>query len=105
MVTTIGQTASLAGLRGPGESTSVEEKIRASSLEFERILLRQMLREVRASSLVDSSSESKAYMDISDDRMAGFLAESGGLGFGKAMAEQFIRQLEMSRTAMSPKSD
>jgi Rod binding domain-containing protein len=75
-----------------------EDKVRVSCAEFERTLLRQMLREIRSGSLVESSSESRSYMEIADDRMADSLVRSGGVGLGAAMAEQFLRQIDSARS-------
>jgi Rod binding domain-containing protein len=75
-----------------------EDKVRVACAEFERTLLRQMLREVRSGSLIEGSSESRSYMEIADDRMADSLVKSGGVGLGAAMAEQFLRQIDSARS-------
>lgn len=75
-----------------------EDKVRVACAEFERTLLRQMLREVRSGSLIESSTESRSYMEIADDRMADSLVRSGGVGLGAAMAEQFLRQIDSARS-------
>jgi Rod binding domain-containing protein len=90
--------AELAGPYGAGNAGTYEDKIRAGCAEFERILLRQMLREVRAGSLVQSSSESQSYMELADDRMADFMTQAGGLGLGKAMADQFLGQIRAAKS-------
>lgn len=90
-------SAALTGPHGIGSVGSYEDKIRAGCAEFERILLRQMLREVRAGSLVQSSTESQSYMELADDRMADFMAQAGGLGLGRAMAEQFLGQIKAAK--------
>lgn len=75
-----------------------EDKVRVACAEFERTLLRQMLREIRSGSLIEASSESRSYMEIADDRMADSLVKSGGVGLGAAMAEQFLRQIDSARS-------
>lgn len=75
-----------------------EDKVRVACAEFERTLLRQMLQEMRSGSMVESSSESRSYTDLADDRMADSLVRSGGVGLGKAMAEQFLRQIDSARS-------
>lgn len=90
--------AALAGPNGFDNAGSYEDKIRKGCAEFERILLRQMLREVRAGSLVQSSTESQSYMELADDRMADFMTQAGGLGLGKAMAEQFLAQIRAAQS-------
>lgn len=90
--------AALSGPYGTGATGGTyEDKIRAGCAEFERILLRQMLREVRSGSLVESSTESQSYMELADDRMAEFMTQAGGLGLGKAMAGQFLGQIRAAK--------
>jgi len=69
--------------------------IRDASQAFEELLLRQMLREVHRSSLVPTLGQpTDAYTEIADDHFAKFFADSGGLGFGRAMADQLIGQIK-----------
>jgi len=69
--------------------------IRDASQAFEELLLRQMLREVHRSSLVPTLGQpTDAYTEIADDHFAKFFANSGGLGFGRAMADQLIGQIK-----------
>lgn len=89
--------SSFIGSLDAGTAKTYEDKIRDGCAEFERILLRQMLREVRSGSLVQSSSESQSYMELGDDRLADILTQSGGLGLGKAMAEQFLGQIRTAK--------
>lgn len=85
-------------LRASVASTNDEAKfkaIRDASQAFEELLLRQMLREVHRSSLVPTLGQpTDAYTEIADDHFAKFFADSGGLGFGRAMADQLISQIK-----------
>lgn len=70
-------------------------KIRDSAMGFETALLRQMLREVRSASLDPmKATTSGGYLSLVDDHMADLMTKSGGLGFGRAMADQLIAQLK-----------
>lgn len=70
-------------------------KIRDSAMGFETALLRQMLREVRGASLDPmQATTSGGYLSLVDDHMADLMTKSGGLGFGRAMADQLIAQLK-----------
>jgi len=73
-------------------------EIRRASQEFESILIRQMLQKMRDSSINPYRDEtSNAYLALGDDQFAKIISESGGFGFGQAMAEQLIRQIEQAR--------
>jgi len=70
-------------------------KIRESAMGFETALLRQMLREVRSASIDPmQATTSGGYLSLVDDHMADLMTKSGGLGFGRAMADQLIGQLK-----------
>jgi len=56
-----------------------------------------MLREIRSGSLSPESSESRGYLEIADDQLADIFSKSGGLGFGNAMADQFLRQIGVAK--------
>lgn len=78
-------------------------KIQQTAQAFESILLRQMLREVRQSSILAKPADShSAYLEMADEQMANHLAEQGGFGFGKAMAEQLMRQVSAAQLINSP---
>lgn len=71
------------------------QKIKDNAQAFEGILIRQMLKELRNSPFVESTqNDSKAYVDMADDQLANTLAKNGGFGFGKAMAELMLRQIQ-----------
>ncbi len=78
-----------------GQQTAQAEKIRQAAEGFERALLRQMLKELRSSSLSTGRSlVSEGYSQIGDDHLADHLARSGGLGLADAMARQMIGQIQ-----------
>jgi len=75
-------------------SINSEASIRDAAQQFEAILLKQMFRELRSSSLAESvSASSGAYREMADEQMANHLAKSGAFGFGKAMADQMLAQI------------
>ena len=73
------------------------KKIQKNAQEFEGILVRQMLRELRESPFAPQGDiMSKSYQDSADDQLAKHIAQAGGLGFGKAMADLMLRQIQQS---------
>ena len=101
MASAVSMASVLPGSAGAA-SLSVDQaiyalKIKEASGEFEKLLIRQMLREIRSGSLVSSSSESRGYMDIADDQLVDVFQGSGGLGFGTAMAQQFLQQIGVAK--------
>ncbi len=79
------------------------EKIRQAAEGFERTLLRQMLKELRSSSLsAGQSLVSQGYGQIADDHLADHLARSGGLGLADAMARQMMGQIRLAGLTKAP---
>ncbi len=73
------------------------QKIQKNAQEFEGILVRQMLRELRESPFApQADAMSKAYQEAADDQLAKHIVQAGGLGFGKSMAELMLRQIQQS---------
>lgn len=106
---------SMAGLRaeasrsqlanGTATSGSQADTIRKNAQEFENILVRQMLRELRQSPFApEADSMKRAYLDMADEQLASHISASGGLGFGKAMAEMMLKQIKLSALINSPTS-
>ena len=61
------------------------------------MLIRQMLRELRQSPFKpEVRTDSKAYLEMGDEQLSKSLAQSGGFGFGKAMADLMLRQIQTS---------
>lgn len=74
------------------------KKIKQSTQEFEAVLLRQMLRELRSTAINPNNKNSHStYLEMADEQMANQLAAQGGMGFGKAMAQQMIQQIQASK--------
>ena len=90
-------------LSSPVADTEQVKKIKKSAQEFEAVLLRQLLKEVRTSSLVDANRGShSSYLDMADEQMANQLSAQGGFGFGKAMADQMLKQVHAAKLINSP---
>ena len=72
------------------------EKIKHTAQEFEAVLLRQMMREMRGSVFSEASKggSNATYLSMADEQLANSMAAQGGLGFGKAMAQQMIQQVQ-----------
>ena len=84
------------------EDTAQINKIKQSAQEFEAVLLRQMLKEVRSSALADpNKSSNSTYIQIADEQLANQLAAQGGFGFGKAMADQMLKQVQAAKLITS----
>jgi Rod binding domain-containing protein len=82
--------------------TEQVKKIKQSAQEFEAVLLRQLLREVRSSSMVDSNKGiNSAYLQMADEQLANQLVSQGGFGFGKAMADQMLKQVQAAKLITS----
>lgn len=88
----------------PAEAAAVQVgKIEQAAQGFEAVLVRQMLRELRQSSLNTSKSDvHAAYLQIGDEHLANHLVQSGGLGFAKAMASQMLEQIRLAQLIASP---
>ena len=85
-------------LAAPVADSEQVKKIKQSAQDFEAVLLRQLLREVRSSSLSDSSKSSNStYLQMADEQLANQLAAQGGFGFGKSMAEQMLKQVQAAK--------
>ena len=75
------------------------QKIKQTAQDFEAVLLRQMMREIRNSAFSESSKggSNAAYLSLADEQMANNMAAQGGFGFGKAMAQQMIQQAQAAQ--------
>ena len=90
----VSRTALASGSASP---VSKADTIRKNAQEFENILVRHMLRELRQSPFApEADSMKKAYLDMADEQLASHISASGGLGFGKAMAEMMLKQIKLS---------
>ena len=79
--------------------TAQIQKIKQTAQDFEAVLLRQMMREIRNSAFSESNKggSNAAYLSLADEQMANNMAAQGGFGFGKAMAEQMIQQVKAAQ--------
>ena len=83
---------------GMADSPQIQ-KIKQTAQEFEAVLLRQMMREIRNSVFSESSKggSNATYLSLADEQMANNMAAQGGFGFGKAMATQMIQQVQAAQ--------
>jgi len=89
-------------LTAPVADSDQVKKIKQSAQDFEAVLLRQMLKEIRSSALADSNKGSNStYLDMADEQLANQLAAQGGFGFGKAMADQMLKQVQAAKLITS----
>lgn len=99
MVQALSMAAGPAAVTDPSATQAAQiQKIRQAAEGFERALLRQMLQELRTSSLGASSSlVSQGYTQIGDDHLADHLSRAGGLGLAQAMSQQLLAQMQLSK--------
>jgi len=100
-MTTLAVGAPSGATAGPkaldGVDPAITQKIQKNAQEFEGILVRQMLRELRESPFAPQGDiMSKSYQESADEQLAKHIVQAGGLGFGKAMAELMLRQIQQS---------
>jgi Rod binding domain-containing protein len=89
-------------LSAPVADSAQVKKIKQSAQEFEAVLLRQLLKEVRSSALADPNKGSNStYLDMADEQLANQLSAQGGFGFGKAMADQMLKQVQAAKLITS----
>jgi len=89
-------------LSAPVADSEQVKKIKQSAQEFEAVLLRQLLKEVRSSALADPNKGSNStYLDMADEQLANQLSAQGGFGFGKAMADQMLKQVQAAKLITS----
>jgi Rod binding domain-containing protein len=89
----VGSVAAVSTLQAKDAASL--QKIKDNAQAFEGILIRQMLKELRNSPYAESTqNDSKAYIDMADEQLANTLAKNGGFGFGQAMAELMMRQVQ-----------
>jgi Rod binding domain-containing protein len=82
------------------------QKIKHTAQEFEAVLLRQMMREIRNSVFSESNKggSNASYLGMADEQLANNMAAQGGFGFGKAMAQQMIQQVQAAQLINSDAS-
>ena len=90
---------------GAAESAQIQ-KIKHTAQEFEAVLLRQMMREIRNSAFNESGKggSNATYLSLADEQLANNMAAQGGFGFGKAMATQMIQQVQAAQLINSATS-
>jgi Rod binding domain-containing protein len=86
--------------------TAQIQKIKSTAQEFEAVLLRQMMREMRSSvfSEAGKGGSNATYLSMADEQLANNMAAQGGFGFGKAMAQQMIQQVQAAQLINSAAS-
>jgi Rod binding domain-containing protein len=85
------------GALRPSAGTSDDDARRAAA-QFEGILLRRMLREVRESSIVPSESAvGRGFGDLFDDHLAQSISRAGGLGLARTLADRLVEQVRDAR--------
>jgi Rod binding domain-containing protein len=73
---------------GAGAPVGKDRSVEALSRQFEQLLVRQMLSQMRSTSLSgdeQGGGPSAAYLQMADDHLAGIVASVGGLGLGHSV--------------------
>ena len=79
-------------------NSAEENKIISAAREFESILIRHMLQQMRNNSMDPYRDQTtSSYVDMADDHFAKVISSEGGFGFGDAMARQLIHQISAVR--------
>ena len=74
------------------------EAIKTAAREFESILIRRMIQQMRDNSISSYRDQvSSNYVDLADDQFSNMIASQGGFGFGDAMARQLVEQIGVAK--------
>jgi Rod binding domain-containing protein len=81
---------------GPGVNKIDEGKLKKVCGDFESIFIAQMLKEMRKtipkSGLLDGGSQQDMYLSLFDEELSKNLAKRGGLGLGKILYQNIMKQ-------------
>jgi flagellar protein FlgJ len=83
---------SLAG----NSNLSENEKVAEVSRQFEAVLLRQIMQDIRKPVLASTDSDSTVngiYSDMINNQMADSISRSGGFGLARSLQQQLSRQV------------
>lgn len=84
------------------KSTSEYQRYHQIGQEFEGILVRQMLRELRTGSMVSGAdSVNSGYRAMAEDQLADSLVRGGGFGMAEAFARQMMAQIQAAELIAS----
>jgi Rod binding domain-containing protein len=90
------------------KNISDEEKVEEVSRQFEAVLVRQILQDIRKPLLAPAEGDKTAngiYNDMINNQMADSISRSGGLGLAKTLAGQLSRQvLHKAPLSVSPQA-
>ena len=78
------------------KNVSDQDKVEEVSRQFEAVLLRQILQDIRKPVLAAAQGDKTAngiYADMVNNQMADSISRSGGLGLAKTLAAQLSRQI------------
>jgi Rod binding domain-containing protein len=93
--------AGLTATSRAGHASSHDRSAEALSRQFEQLLVRQMLSQMRATSLggdAPGAGPSAGYLQMADDHLAGIVASVGGLGLGQSV-RRWVQGVQAYRAA------
>lgn len=86
------QAQQLKGIALNGGKEMSDEKMREVADQFEAMIVRMMLKEMRKTvpkeGLLNESNSTQMYRDMSDDQLARHLAESGNMGLDESIYQE-----------------
>ena len=97
-------SASAPTAADPGGEVALNKRADAVASQFEQLLLRQMLSQMRASSFnaeEDAQKPSAGYLQMADDQLAATIASVGGLGLGNTV-RRWMKGVQAYQTAAQP---
>jgi Rod binding domain-containing protein len=94
--------------KGSGVKKIDEEKLKKACGDFESIFISQMLKEMRKSipksGLLDGGSQQDAYLSLFDEELSKSMAKRGGIGLGKILYQNVMKQGKPSDLAPAERS-
>ncbi|MBN2326786.1 MAG: rod-binding protein [Candidatus Omnitrophica bacterium] len=87
-----GQIESLKAISLRGQKKISDEQMRETAQQFEEIMIRQLLKEMRKTvpqnGIIQDSHATEMYMEMVDDNLAGQLADSQSLGISELIYQE-----------------
>ena len=84
--------------KGLGVKKIDEGKLKNACEDFESIFISQMLKEMRESipksGLLDGGSDQDAYLSLFDEAFSKSMAQGGGIGLGKILYQNVMKQVK-----------
>jgi Rod binding domain-containing protein len=104
MVSAVSSSTVVQSVGGQAVDAEQAKAIRTATREFESILVRRMIQQMRDNSISPYRDQvTSNYVDLADDHFSKMIASQGGFGFGDAMARQLIEQIGVAKRVNGPR--